>query len=275
MTCSLVGGRLLSRASVLLGLSASLPAVVSSGIQQHSTNYLQATSCQTRHGSSCTMNKDRTYTVDPKGKHTSTLIFLHGLGDTGQGWSESLRGMQAESVRIVCPTASTQPVTLNGGFPMPSWFDIFGLAMDSKQDETGIKAASDDLKSLIKEEEQRGIPLDHIVIGGFSQGGAVALHAGLTSEKALGGIVAFSTWLPMHTSMAAQMTEAGRGMSILQCHGEIDPMVPLSMGKMTGAFLTGAVKNHELKTFPGMAHSSSLEELRYLDSWLKKRLESS
>lgn len=279
MTAPLLGRRLISRASVFLSLSASFPIALgcrgtSVGLSQSTAQCLAKSSCQNqiRPSSSRTDDMARTFTADPKGQHTATLIFLHGLGDTGQGWCDNLRSMNLDHLRIVCPTASTVPVTLNGGFPMPSWFDIFGLGMDVKEDEAGIKAASDNLKLLIDEEVKRGIPVERIVVGGFSQGGAVALHATLTGDKAVAGVAAFSTWLPLHKTLPAQVTDVGRSIPILQCHGDSDQMLPIMVGRMTAAFLSSNSKSHEMKVIPGMAHSSSLEEMQHFSSWLKKHI---
>ncbi|XP_065179583.1 acyl-protein thioesterase 1-like [Sycon ciliatum] len=237
-----------------------------------------SSSCPTRsrHTSSSSANThsrmpSKPVIVEPKGKHSATLIFLHGLGDTGHGWSESFRTIQPDYLRIVCPNAPTQSVTLNMGMSMPSWFDIFGLGANAKQDEEGIKKAAGDLKALIEEEEKR-VPAERIVIGGFSQGGAVALLAGLSSAKKLAGIAAFSTWLPIHEKVEPLATDAGRSIPILQCHGGIDPMVSITVGQMTAQGLSAMCKTHELKVYPNMQHSSSLEELQDLRGWLGKRV---
>ncbi|KAL5017451.1 hypothetical protein ScPMuIL_007040 [Solemya velum] len=146
-------------------------------------------------------------------KHTATLIFLHGLGDTGHGWADSFRSLKLKNIRCVCPNAPYQPVTLNGGMKMPSWFDILGLKPESPEDEDGIKRASDTLKQLIAEEEKSGIPSNRIMVGGFSQGGAVALYTAFTLGKPLAGVVALSSWMPLYREFPkVRFLEQGRSL---------------------------------------------------------------
>lgn len=214
----------------------------------------------------------RTFVVPPTEAHSATVIFLHGLGDTGEGWSEAFRSIAAPSVRYVCPTAPTMPVTLNGGFAMPSWFDIFGLGAEAQQDEKGIKASSATLRKLIDEEITLGVSPARIFIGGFSQGGAVALHTALTDQRQFAGVLALSTWLPLHDKIAAAATENGRQTPILQCHGDSDPMVSLQVGQMTGAFLQKFSARYQMKIYPGLSHSSSPKELEDVRRFLNEQL---
>ncbi|KAL1450938.1 hypothetical protein WDU94_003245, partial [Cyamophila willieti] len=141
--------------------------------------------------------------IEANTKQTSSLIFLHGLGDTGHGWASSMAELKPPHTKVICPTADTMPVTLNGGYPMPSWFDLISLDANSKEDEEGIKRAAQKIHSLIDKEVSSGIPSDRIVIGGFSQGGALALYSALTYPKKLAGVVALSCWLPMHKTFPA------------------------------------------------------------------------
>ncbi|VDP31966.1 unnamed protein product [Soboliphyme baturini] len=106
--------------------------------------------------------------------------------------------MRSGYIKFVCPHAPVAPVTINGGMTMPSWFDLKGLSASSAEDEVGIKAASKEVQGWLDEEIKSGIPSNRIILGGFSQGGALALYSGLTYEKPLAGLVAFSCWLPLH-----------------------------------------------------------------------------
>ena len=198
-------------------------------------------------------------TIGASGKHEATLIFLHGLGDTGHGWSSSLAEIRPPHLKVICPTAETIPVTLNTGFRMPAWFDLFSLDPNGAEDEEGIKRSMSKIEKLVKKEsEEAGIPQRNIILGGFSQGGALALLTGLTSKEVrVGGIIGLSTWLPLHRSFDPRNAET----PVLQCHGDCDPVVPYKWGQMTSTLLKSKIKKHEFKTFRGMSHSSSDEEL--------------
>uniref|UniRef100_A0A8D1TCK7 Acyl-protein thioesterase 1 n=1 Tax=Sus scrofa TaxID=9823 RepID=A0A8D1TCK7_PIG len=133
-------------------------------------------------------------------KATAAVIFLHGLGDTGHGWAEAFAGIRSAHIKYICPHAPVMPVTLNMNMAMPSWFNIIGLSPDSLEDETGIKQAAENVKSLIEQEVKNGIPSNRIILGGFSQGGALSLYTALTTHQKLAGVTALSCWLPLRSS---------------------------------------------------------------------------
>uniref|UniRef100_A0A8C9ABP4 Acyl-protein thioesterase 1 n=1 Tax=Prolemur simus TaxID=1328070 RepID=A0A8C9ABP4_PROSS len=159
-------------------------------------------------------------------KATAAVIFLHGLGDTGHGWAEALAGIRSSHIKYICPHAPVKPVTLNMNMAMPSWFDIIGLSPDSQEDEPGIKHAAESIKALIDQEVKNGIPSNRIILGGFSQG---------------------------------PISGANRDISILQCHGDSDPLVPMTFGSLTAEKLKTLVNpaNVTFKTYQGMMHNSS------------------
>ncbi|KAF3822461.1 hypothetical protein GH733_007835 [Mirounga leonina] len=176
-------------------------------------------------------------TVPAVRKATAAVIFLHGLGDTGP----------------------IMPVTLNMNMAMPSWFDITGLSPDSQEDEPGIKQAAENVKALIEQEVKNGIPSNRIVLGGFSQGGALSLYTALTTQQKLAGVTALSCWLPLQASFPqGPISGINRDISILQCHGDCDPLVPLMFASLTAEKLKTLVNpvNVTFKTYEGMKHSS-------------------
>ncbi|XP_050499275.1 acyl-protein thioesterase 1 [Diabrotica virgifera virgifera] len=206
-------------------------------------------------------------------KHTGTLIFLHGLGDTGQGWASAMAAVRPPHVKVICPTAPTIQVTLNAGFRMPSWFDLKSLDESGPEDEPGIKAATKQIHSLIETEVNAGISVDRIILGGFSQGGALALYSALTYPKKIAGVAALSCWLPLNKSFpAAKKTEDT--LPILQCHGDCDPVVPYKWGQMTASVLKNMLKDVEFKSYRGLSHSSSDEELNDIKQFITKNLPS-
>jgi len=204
--------------------------------------------------------------------HTATVIFLHGLGDTGLGWSMGMGEICRKDVKYLCPTAPTQAVSLNYGFQMPSWFDIHGLHEDSQIDMMGIKNASRAIKGLIDTELSKGIGMNRIVLGGFSQGGALALFTHLTMPSTLpplAGVIAFSTWLPKPQDNETAITVQPET-PILQCHGSDDEIVPLARGKQTATLLKSLNANLTFKEYEGMGHHSSLEQMEDLRTFLDK-----
>lgn len=200
--------------------------------------------------------------IEASSKQTSSLIFLHGLGDTGHGWASTMAELKPPHSKIICPTADTMPVTLNGGYPMPSWFDLISLDVNSKEDEEGIKRAAQKIHGIIDKEVSAGIPSDRIVIGGFSQGGALALYSALTYPKKLAGVVALSCWLPLHKNFpAAAANNPNTNTSFLQCHGDCDPIVPYKWGQLTSTLLKTFIPNVTFTSYQGLAHSSNAEEI--------------
>ncbi|VUZ47938.1 unnamed protein product [Hymenolepis diminuta] len=144
--------------------------------------------------------------VKPQVEHKSTLVFLHGLGDTGRNWSQQLKKIVPPHCEIICPNAKPIEVSINQNAIMPAWFDIYGLSVESPQDEKGIAKVAEQVSQLIKTEvETCGIPLNRIVLGGFSQGGSAALFTGITASslRGLAGVMIFSSWLPLAQQIAA------------------------------------------------------------------------
>lgn len=119
-----------------------------------------------------------------------------------------MAAIRPSCMKVVCPTAPTQPVSLNAGFRMPSWFDLKTLDISGPEDEEGIKAASVNIHSMINTEIEKGVPAERIVLGGFSQGGALALYSALTYNKPLAGVVALSCWLPLHKQFPGLKTNS-------------------------------------------------------------------
>lgn len=207
--------------------------------------------------------------VPAKEKATASLIFLHGLGDTGHGWAEIFRELKLNHIRCIFPHAPLKPVTLNGGMVMPSWFDIKGLSSDSPEDEEGIKMASKDLQELIAKEVSSGIPPERIVIGGFSQGGSVALYTALGTDTKVAGLLLLSSWMPMHKQFSVgSIPRFNQNLPVLQCHGEMDPMVPVQWGKASSDIIKSITSNAELKIYPGLTHSSSRKEMEDVKEFL-------
>ncbi|XP_051910849.1 acyl-protein thioesterase 1 [Hippocampus zosterae] len=210
-------------------------------------------------------------------KATAAVIFLHGLGDTGHGWAEAFGGIRIPHVKYICPHAPTMPVTLNMRMSMPSWFDIYNLSPNAEEDESGIKRASDNLKTMIDQEVKNGIPSHRIILGGFSQGGALSLYTALTSQQKLAGVVALSCWLPLRNAFpqaAAGGADTNKDVTVLQCHGEADPLVPFSFGTRTAEKLRSLLGPEKVifKAYPGLPHSACPEEMVDIKRFIEKQL---
>ncbi|XP_076440765.1 acyl-protein thioesterase 1-like isoform X2 [Babylonia areolata] len=198
--------------------------------------------------------------IPPLKDHKATLIFFHGLGDTGHGWAEILEALKFKHIKCVCPHAPTQKVTVNRGMRMPSWFDIHGFEPNSTEDEVSIKEASQTLQALVETEVKNSIPSSLIFIGGISQGGAVALYTAFTVDKPVGGIVALSTWLPLHRTLADdKVPKYNKDVPVLLCHGTEDSLVKYSWGQATSQFIQSFNSNAQFKTYEGMAHAWCLQ----------------
>ncbi|KAJ2944364.1 hypothetical protein O0L34_g18365 [Tuta absoluta] len=207
-------------------------------------------------------------------RQTASLIFLHGLGDTGHGWASTIAAIRGPHVKVICPTASTMPVTLNAGFRMPSWFDLRTLDATAPEDEEGILRATTLVHALIADEVKGGVPANRILLGGFSQGGALALHAALTYPQPLAGVIALSCWLPRHAHFPDGV-KAPLELPIFQAHGDCDPVVPFKWGQMTASFLKTFMKNCEFTTYQGLSHSSSEAELKDMRGFIERTLPAS
>jgi len=209
-----------------------------------------------------------------KDQPEAVCIFLHGLGDTGDGWSWGFKdpAVRDPRVKYIFPTAKTIPVSLNGGFPMTAWFDIYSLDPGAKEDIPGIKEAARDINNMISEQLKKHTHLSHenIILGGFSLGGALALYAGLSNSEKLGGIIGLSTWLPARDEF--KTIAMNKGSPVFQGHGDADPVVPFMFGKLTHGVLQENGVNIEFKSYAGMAHSSCDQEMKDVKNFINERL---
>ncbi|KAJ2801956.1 hypothetical protein H4R21_002605 [Coemansia helicoidea] len=213
-----------------------------------------------------------------KSTHTASVIFVHGLGDSGHGWEPvaQILSRTLPHVKFVLPHAPVQPVSLNGGFRMPSWYDIHSLdKIASNEDEDGMVASMRKLNELVRAEIDAGIPAGRIVLGGFSQGGAMALFAGLQSELQLAGLAVLSGYLPVRERLLARATDASKRVPVFQGHGSADEVVLFQYGEMTAAALKKDGFNVDFHSYRNMGHSTCNEELRDLQAFLEKCLPAS
>jgi phospholipase/carboxylesterase len=209
------------------------------------------------------------------GQPASSVIWLHGLGADGHDFEPIVPqlGLSRDAgIRFVFPHAPMRPVTINGGMTMRAWYDIKTFDRDGPQDEAGIRESALLLERLIEREHQRGSDYGRIVVAGFSQGGAIALHTALRFPQRLAGLIALSTWLPLVQAFREDVASASRpaplDLPIFMAHGIYDPVLPLELGKASKAALEHAGFTVEWHEYP-MAHAVCAEEIVALSHWLQ------
>jgi len=194
------------------------------------------------------------------------VIWLHGLGADGRDFSD-LPGMLnlpvQMAIRFLFPHAPMRPITLNGGMTMRGWYDLTGLEASRKDDLAGLQASSDLVTGLIHQEVARGIPADQILLGGFSQGGALSLYLGLRFPNRLAGIVGLSTYLPAASRIRTERSEANQNTQVFMGHGLHDPMVSLQSGDASRQLLEQLGYPLTWRTYP-IQHSICEPEMRDL-----------
>lgn len=212
--------------------------------------------------------------LSPAQAATAAVIWLHGLGADGFDFVpivNELRLPEAQAVRFIFPHASERRVTINNGFVMRAWYDILGFGPGRAEDEAGIRESADAVARYIAQQVAMGVREDRIIVAGFSQGGAMALHTALRHPRRLAGVMALSTYLPLRDSLGAEATDANRATPILMCHGVRDGVVPLALGNASREFLQAHGYAVEWRSY-AMEHSVCMEEVVDIASWLKARL---
>jgi phospholipase/carboxylesterase len=220
------------------------------------------------------MENLKTITIASGENPQYSFIFLHGLGADANDFVPFVDELSLPNdiaIRFVFPNAPMLPVTINNGMKMSAWYDILGLDRMSKQDETGIKQSEQAIQQCIDYELEQGIAADHIFLGGFSQGGAMALHTGLRYSQKLAGIIALSTYLPLADLVAAERHATNHDTPIFYAHGTFDPVIPLELAELS----LDELQNHqypiEWHAYP-MMHSVCQEEIDDLSLWLSQKM---
>ncbi|KAI6039825.1 Alpha/Beta hydrolase protein [Pisolithus marmoratus] len=241
-------------------------------------------------------------------KHTATIIFVHGLGDSGHGWkaaAETLgKNPSLQHVKWVLPHAHSRPVTVSNGKQVPAWFDIClhalngseeqhehvkitpsgdlqKIACNGFEDREGILQAVQILNDIIKQEIESGLGADRIVLGGFSQGGALSLLTGLTAEHKLGGVIALSALLHLQKELKDMIAQHARSLPIFWAQGDVDSLVPTKLVDQSVNLLTSLgislLRQEEFGkpgitfvAYAGLGHSSCQDELRDMGQFMSR-----
>jgi len=204
----------------------------------------------------------------------ATIVILHGLGADGRDFmpiAEQLDLSSVGPVRFLFPSAPSIPVTINGGYVMPAWYDILGADLVRREDEAGLRDSQAAIEVLMAQEKSRGMPAHRIVVAGFSQGAAVALMTGLRHAERLAGIIGMSGYLPLADKTAAERSAANQDTPIFLAHGTHDGVVVLPRATATRDALTALGYPLEWHEYP-MEHSVCPQEIADLARWLRRAL---
>jgi len=213
--------------------------------------------------------------INPAGTPRACVIWLHGLGADGHDFEPlipQLGIVETLGVRVVLPHAPHRAVTINGGMEMPAWYDIRAADFQQGQDSAGIHESEQQLRELIQRQVDSGIPAEHILLAGFSQGGAIVLHTGLRYPQPLAGILAMSTYVPLADTLATAATSANCRVPILMAHGMQDPVVPVKLALQSRDLLEQLGYHVSWHSYP-MPHAVCPEEISDVRDWLLQRLD--
>lgn len=212
--------------------------------------------------------------VDPAQPCDAVVIWLHGLGDSGNGFAPIVPALNLptnSAVRFIFPHAPVRPVTINNGMPMRAWYDIQSLDFNNRADVQGVEESAAAVKQLIGQEMAKGIPSERIVLAGFSQGGVIAYQLGLGFDHPLAGILCLSTYISQPESLDDRLNEANKKTPIMVMHGEQDDVVPQFLGHGAYQQLQKLGYNIDWKSYP-MQHNVCPAQLGDISNWLQSRL---
>ncbi|NIR29738.1 MAG: alpha/beta fold hydrolase [Gammaproteobacteria bacterium] len=212
--------------------------------------------------------------IEPRDAATASILWLHGLGADGHDFEPIVPELGANAtrgLRFVFPHAPYRPVTINNGYVMRAWYDVLDMELTRRSDEAGIRSSADLLRRYIAAETEKGMPSERIVLAGFSQGGAIALHTGLRHEQRLAGILALSTYLPLPEVVAREAHETNADVPIFMAHGTADPVVGIAHAERSRDLLAARGYRVEWHSYP-MMHAVCAEEIRDIARWLSEVL---
>ena len=215
----------------------------------------------------------KTIEIETRPKPSHSVIWLHGLGADGNDFVPIVQELSLPplGIRFVFPHAPMRPVTINGGFVMRAWYDIVYQDLVMKEDEPGLRQSQQMIEALIAKEETRGLPMNRIVVAGFSQGGVIALQTGLRQPERLAGVMSLSAYLPLTSTIGKERNAANNDVPIFMGHGVTDNIVPLPLGTASRDRLLKLGYDVDWHQYP-MPHSVCAEELEDISAWLARVL---
>jgi phospholipase/carboxylesterase len=215
-----------------------------------------------------------TIEVDTAPAPRAAVIWMHGLGADGHDFEPLVPELALPAtlpVRFVFPHAPLRPVTINRGMVMRAWYDVRDDGGERREDEPGVRASHELIAALVSREKARGLAAGRVVLAGFSQGGAMALHTGLRYPERLAGILALSCFLPLTDTLATEASPANREVPIFMAHGTHDPLIPLARARHARTVLEGLGYHVEWREYP-MPHAVCAEEIADVARWLRRVL---
>ncbi len=213
--------------------------------------------------------------VEPSTSADASVIWLHGLGADGHDFEPILPHLGSAltgRTRFIFPHAPERPVTVNGGYVMRAWYDVVDADIERRADAAGVHESERILHDYIEAEVARGVPPERIVVAGFSQGGAIALHGGLRYPQRLAGMLGISCYLPLPTEIAEGLAPANAMTPMFMAHGTEDAVIPVQAGKRSRDYLKDLDYDIEWHTYP-IPHSVCLEEIEDIGRWLLRVLD--
>jgi phospholipase/carboxylesterase len=210
-------------------------------------------------------------TINPSTKTNACVIWLHGLGADGHDFEPVVQALNLPYIQFILPHAPYRNVTLNNGYEMRAWYDLYGLSKDSKQDEVGIRESQAEIEIIIQQKIREGIPASRIAIAGFSQGGAIALHTALRHSQKLAGVLALSTYLPIGSSLAVEKSAANQDIPIFMAHGKFDDVIAIQTSERSRDLMQSEHYQVEWHEYP-MAHSVNPQEIEDIHTFLTRIL---
>jgi phospholipase/carboxylesterase len=203
---------------------------------------------------------------------TASIVWMHGLGADGHDFAPVVPELALPfAARFVFPHAPMRPVTINYGAVMRAWYDVRGVGGERREDVDGVRESAEQIEVLIAREHARGVPAGRIVLAGFSQGGAMALHTGLRHRERLAGVLALSCFLPLADRLGEEVSAANRDVPIFFAHGRFDELIPMARAERAREILAGLGYRVEWHDYP-MPHSVCPEEIADISAWLTKTL---
>jgi len=212
----------------------------------------------------------QTIQIDTQNNPDCCVIWLHGLGANGHDFEPIVGELNLPTsirARFIFPHAPIQAVSLNNGVQMPAWYDIYGLEMNSQEDNKGIANITEEIHALIQQQIDAGISADNIVLAGFSQGGALTLYAGLSYPRPLAGLMALSCYLPLREQIESYAKNTTRELPIFMAHGNLDDVVPLAFAQLAKELLQAqgfSITWHDYSC----AHTVCAEEIQDIRDYL-------